>query len=113
MLRSQVQEIPTLWPRRWDAASTGRLAWRRWRLLGRSVAARAGRASSRARTPTVQILLAVGGMLGGAALISRVALGIMLIVGCLLIGVDGLLREAPSREEPTLPDAVERWRRAR
>ena len=52
-------------------------------------------------------------MLGGAALISRVALGIMLIVGCLLIGVDGLLREAPTREEPTLPDAVERWRRAR
>jgi len=52
-------------------------------------------------------------MLGGAALISRVALGIMLIVGCLLIGVDGLLREAPASEEPTLPDAVERWRRAR
>jgi len=72
----------------------------------------AGRASSRARTPTMQILLAVGGMLGGAALISRVALGIMLIVGCLLVGVDGLLREAPAREEPTLPDAVERWRRS-
>jgi hypothetical protein len=58
-------------------------------------------------------VLAVGGMLGGAALISRVALGIMLIVGCAMVGVDGLLREAPEREEPTLPDAVERWRRAR
>jgi hypothetical protein len=57
--------------------------------------------------------LAVGGMLGGAALISRVALGIMLIVGCLLIAVDGVLREAPARDEPTLPDALERYRRAR
>ena len=54
-------------------------------------------------------------MLGGAAIIGRLALGLMLIIGCLLIGVDGLLREAPSREqeEPTWPDAVERFRRAR
>jgi hypothetical protein len=52
-------------------------------------------------------------MLGGAALISRLALGVMLIVGCLLIAVDGLLREAPARDEPTLPDALERYRRAR
>jgi hypothetical protein len=54
-------------------------------------------------------------MLGGAALISRVALGIMLIVGCLLIGVDGLLREAPERRPvPTShEDVLERYRRAR
>ena len=53
-------------------------------------------------------------MLGGAALISRLALGLMLIVGCTLIAVDGLLREAPARAgEPTLPDALERYRRAR
>jgi len=63
----------------------------------------------------VQILLAVGGMLGGAALISRVALGIMLIVGCLLVGVDGLLRESPdARPVPTShEDVLERYRRAR
>lgn len=52
-------------------------------------------------------------MLGGAALISRLALGLMLIFGCLLIAVDGVLREAPKAQEPTWPDAVERFRRAR
>lgn len=112
MLRSQAQETPPLWPPQWDAASTGKRVWRRWRLLARNAAAVAGRGSSRFTTPTTQILVAVGGMLGGAALIGRVALGIMLIVGSLMVGADGLLREAPTRDEPTLPDAVERWRRS-
>ncbi len=91
----------------------GSAAWTLLRSLPPAMT-RLRRTTSRSlRTPTGQILLAVGGMLGGAALISRLALGLMLIVGCLLIGVDGLLREAPaSREEPTLPDAVERWRRS-
>jgi len=51
-------------------------------------------------------------MLGGAAILGRVALGLMLILGSLLVAVDGLLREAPANE-PSLPDAVERFRRAR
>lgn len=63
------------------------------------------------RTPTFQVLVAVGGMLGGAAILGRVALGLMLIVGSVLVGVDGLLREGP-KEEPSLPDVLERWRRA-
>ena len=50
--------------------------------------------------------------MGGAGLIGRVALGIMLIVGSLMVAADGLLREAPARDAPTLPNAVERWRRS-
>jgi hypothetical protein len=51
-------------------------------------------------------------MLGGAAILGRVALGLMLIFGSLLVGVDGLLRQAPERES-VLPEPIERWRRAR
>jgi hypothetical protein len=69
-------------------------------------------AGSRARTPTFQVLVAVGGMLGGAAILGRVALGLMLIFGSLLVGVDGLLRQAPERDA-VLPEPIERWRRAR
>ena len=64
------------------------------------------------------MLAAVGGMLGGAALISRVAFGIMVICGSVLVGVDGLLREAPedrlsSSVASSHEDVLERWRRAR
>lgn len=52
-------------------------------------------------------------MLGGAAILGRVALGLMLIFGSLLVGVDGLLRQAPERRESVLPEPIERWRRAR
>ena len=100
--------LPLQLRRTWHAS----VAWTLLRSLPPAMT-RLRRTTSRSlRTPTGQILLAVGGMLGGAALISRLALGLMLIVGCLLIAVDGLLREAPAREEPTLPDAVERWRRS-
>jgi hypothetical protein len=93
---------------------TGQFAMLRWRLIlaARGLRPLLANVRGRTRTPTFQVLLAVGGMLGGAAVLGRVALGLMLIFGSLLVGVDGLLREAPARE-PTLPDALERYRRAR
>lgn len=92
----------------------GQFAEMRWRLImvARGLRPLLVRVRSRTRTPTFQVLMAVGGMLGGAAILGRVALGLMLILGSLLVAVDGLLREAPTAEPP-LPDAVERFRRAR
>lgn len=72
-------------------------------------------AGKRARTPTFQVLAAVAGMLGGAALIGRVVFGATLMLGCLLVAVDGLLREAPEdrRFPASHEDVLERYRRAR
>jgi len=94
-------------PQRWDVTSTAARAWRSWLRL-----AAGARASS--RTPTFQVLAAVAGMLVGAGVIGRVMFGVTLMVGCALVGVDGLLREAPERPvEPGLPETLERLRRAR
>jgi hypothetical protein len=54
-------------------------------------------------------------MLGGAAILGRVALGLMLILGSVLVGLDGLLRESPERRPfpASHEDVLERYRRAR
>jgi hypothetical protein len=72
-------------------------------------------AGRRARTPTFQVLAAVAGMLVGAAVIGRVVFGVTLMLGCLLVGVDGLLREVPERSGTPagLVEPLERFRRAR
>jgi hypothetical protein len=54
-------------------------------------------------------------MLMGAAVVGRVMFGVTLMLGCLLVAVDGLLRQAP--EDRPIPasheDVLERYRRAR
>jgi hypothetical protein len=63
------------------------------------------------------LLLAVGGMLGGAALIGGWCVGLMLIVGSAAVGVDALLRDTDTavgrRVSSTHEDVIERFRRAR
>lgn len=60
---------------------------------------------------------AVGGMLGGGALIGTWCMGLLLIVGSLLVAGDALLRdsatETESRRVSSHEDVLERWRRAR
>jgi len=105
-------------PRLSAGASTARLAWRSWR---QRVAVRAAAAASgsrrRARTPQAQLFAAVGGMLGGGALIGAWCVGLLLIVGSLLVAVDALLRDSDSETQARVAssheDVLERWRRAR
>ena len=89
--------------------------WGRLFMVARGLQSLLTQVRSHTRTPTFQVLLAVGGMLGGAAVIGRVAFGITLMVGSLLVGVDGLLRQEPEqRRVPTShEDVLERYRRAR
>jgi hypothetical protein len=56
-------------------------------------------------------------MLVGAALIGRWCVGLLLIVGCLLVGLDALLRDSGTatgrKVTSTHEDVLERWRQAR
>lgn len=67
------------------------------------------------RTPAVQLAVAVGVMVSGAALIALWAVGVVLIVGGGLWAVDALLREPRSDVERlgSHDGVLERWRRAR
>jgi hypothetical protein len=67
------------------------------------------------RTPTAQLLSAVGGMCGGAALIGPWMVGIVLMLGSAAWGVDAFLRDDGRRNPQVLStheDILERYRRA-
>ncbi len=65
------------------------------------------------RTPVAQLLSAVGGMCGGAALIGPWMVGIVLMLGSAAWGVDAFLRDDQRPTRSAAHEAVlERWRRA-
>jgi|SRR6266568_480934 len=71
------------------------------------------RASRFLRTPAAQLLSAVGGMCGGAALIGPWMVGIVLMLGSAAWGADAFLRDDHRRPQAGSHEAVlERWRRA-
>jgi len=71
--------------------------------------------------PVVQLALAAAAMLGGAALIAWWAVGVVLVVIGVLLGVDAVLRDDGSNEladrrlskQQLSDDVLERYRRAR
>lgn len=66
--------------------------------------------------PVGQLVLATLGMVAGAWLIAAWMVGVVLMVGFGLIGLDALLRDnaaAPRKPLPTHQDILERWQRAR
>jgi len=71
--------------------------------------------------PVVQLALAAAVMLGGAALIAWWAVGVVLVVIGVLLGVDAVLRDDGSNEladrrlskQQLSDDVLERYRRAR
>ena len=81
------------------------------------MAAVASGSRRRAATPQAQLFAAVGGMLGGGALIGAWCVGLLLIVGSLLVAGDALLRDSATETQQRLAssheDVLERWRRAR
>ncbi len=94
--------------------STARQVWQLWRQRGARAAARAGRAS---KTPQAQLFAAIGGMLGGGALIGTWCVGLLLIIGGLLVAGDALLRNSDTETESRMinshEEVIERYRRAR
>ena len=70
------------------------------------------------RLSAVLLLLSLAGVLGGAALIGRWALGAAVIADSVAVGAFALLRDDDGRrqpqvhEVPTLADILERARRA-
>ncbi len=101
-------------PRASSSVSTV-LAWLVAALAAASRGARrlAARASRFVRTPAAQLLSAVGGMCGGAALIGPWMVGIVLMLGSAAWGADAFLRDDQRPTRATAHEAVlERWRRA-
>ena len=74
------------------------------------------RLSRSVRTPGAQLLSAVGGMCGGAALIGPWMVGIVLMLASAGWGVDAFLRDdqRPARKQllGSHEAVLERWRRA-
>jgi hypothetical protein len=71
------------------------------------------RSSRFLRTPAAQLLSAVGGMCGGAALIGPWMVGIVLMAGSAAWGADAFLRDdTRARPQVGTHPAIERWRRA-
>jgi hypothetical protein len=65
------------------------------------------------RTPAAQLLSAIGGMCGGAALIGPWMVGIVLMLGSAAWGADAFLRDdTRARPQVGTHPAIERWRRA-
>ena len=69
----------------------------------------------RLQAPLLQLVVAVGVMVGGAALIGLWMVGVVLMAGGLLIAGDALLRDIPAKNPQILAhnDVLERYRRAR
>ncbi len=90
---------------------TGRQVWQD---RGGRGARAAGRAS---KTPQAQLFAAIGGMLGGGALIGTWCVGLLLIIGGLLVAGDALLRNSDTETESRMinshEEVIERYRRAR
>jgi len=66
------------------------------------------------KSPTAQLLSAIGGCVGGAALIGWWMVGIVLMAGSVAWGVDAFLRDDGKRApvDHTHADVIERYRRA-
>jgi uncharacterized membrane protein YidH (DUF202 family) len=76
---------------------------------------RSRRRRQRLQAPLIQLAVAVGVMVGGAALIGAWMIGVVLIIGGLLVAGDAFLRDIPAKN-PTIiahDDVLERYRRAR
>lgn len=68
----------------------------------------------RLRAPIVQLVAAVGVMVGGAALIGAWMVGVVLMVGGLLIAADAFLRDVPAKAHiGGHENVIEAYRRAR
>lgn len=68
----------------------------------------------RLRNPAVQLVAAVGVMVGGASLVAWWMVGIVLMVSGLLWAGDAVLRDTtPGGSREAHEDVLERWRRAR
>jgi hypothetical protein len=67
------------------------------------------------RAPQFQLVVAVAGMAGGAWLIAVWVVGVVIMAGCLLLGLDALLRDTgvSRRDVAPVEDVLERYRRAR
>ena len=84
------------------------------RIVRRIRVGRWRRQLERLRAPIVQVIAAVGVMVGGAALIGAWMVGVVLMVGGLLIAGDAFLRDVPAK--PHIgghENVIEAHRRAR
>ena len=64
------------------------------------------------KSPTAQLLSAIGGCVGGAALIGWWMVGIVLMAGSVAWGLDAWYRDDGQKPRSGLPAPVERYRDA-